>query len=200
MGNPHVYLAVPDELGNLHHGMPSVTFRSSARTYQTDVGTMTNLPQLQANWRSPRARLTDVTPVVLRLPDGDRHRGKLETISLTGGLLSVPRILNQGSRISLMFMTRCGPVSGTAEMLSPVSTDQQAFRFVALEREDQRKLKTMVEPFLNPDEDMWIAKYRASLVPDSPMRGTLPRIILGSLSLLTLLLGAVYILRIHFLR
>ena len=158
---------------------------------------MNNLPQSQDNWRPPRLRITDITPVVLRLADGGCHRGKLETISLTGGLLSLPQVLNQGSRISLMFLTHAGSVCGTAEMLNPVSTEQQPFRFVALERDDQQRLRTMVQPLPNPVEDAWIAKYRAAIGHQSLERGTLSRIVLGSLSLLTLLLGAVYMLHIH---
>jgi hypothetical protein len=61
-----------------------------------------------------------------------------------------------------MFLTRSGPVLGTVEMLSPVSTEQQPFRFVALDRDVQHRLKTMVQLLLNPDEDVWIAKYRAA--------------------------------------
>jgi PilZ domain len=140
---------------------------------------MTDLPQLHQNWRSPRVRITESTPVVLRLPDGGRHRGKLETISLTGGLLSLPHVLNRGSHISLMFLTRSGPVSGTAEMLGSVSTEQQPFRFVALDRDNQRRLRTIVQPLLNPDEDVWIAKYRAAQVRYRPMRGVFSRILRG---------------------
>ena len=161
---------------------------------------MTNLPHSHTNWRTPRLRLTDTMPVVFRLPDGGHHRAKLETISLTGGLLSVPHILNRGSRISLMFLTRSGPVVGTAEMLSPVSTAQQPFRFVALDRDVQDRLKTMVQPLLNPDEDVWIAKYRAAPVHHSPRRGVVSRIVLGSLSLVTFLLTAAYVLHVHLLR
>lgn len=139
---------------------------------------MTNLPHLHTDWRPPRVRITDSTPVVLRLPDGGRCRGKLETVSLTGGLLSVPQILNRGSRVSLMFLTRSGPVSGTAEMLNPVSPEQQPFRFVALKDDDRRRLRTMVQPLLNPDEDEWIAKYRAALVQHSPISGVVSRIVL----------------------
>jgi hypothetical protein len=187
--------------GNLHHGIPSVTFCLPPARIKIHVGTMTNLPHSHTNWRTPRVRITEITPVVLRLPDGGHHRGKLETISLTGGLLSVPHTLNRGSRISLMFLTRSGPVLGTAEMLSPVSTEQQPFRFVALDRDVQHRLKTMVQPLLNPDEDVWIAKYRAARVHHSPMRGgVVSRIVLGSLSLVTFLLSAAYLLHVHLLR
>ena len=81
---------------------------------------MAYLPQSHANWRSPRVRLADITPAVLRLPDGRRRRGQLETISLTGGLLSMPNMLDRGSHIQLMFLTRTGPVVGAAEMLVPL--------------------------------------------------------------------------------
>jgi len=161
---------------------------------------MNNLPQPHTNWRTPRVRMTDLTPVVLRLPGGGCHRGKLETISLTGGLLSLPEFLNQGSRPTLMFLTRSGTVLGTAEMLSPVSTDQQPFRFIALERDDQRRLRTMVQPSQNPIDDAWIEKYRAALVHQGQERKGFSRIVFRSLSLLAGLLGAVYFLHVHLLK
>lgn len=161
---------------------------------------MTNLPHVQSYWRTPRVRLTEATPVVLRLPDGGRRRGNLEIVSLTGGLLSVPHTLNRGSRISLMFMSRSGPVVGTAEMLSPVSWWQQPFRFVALEKDDQRRLRTMIQPSPSLDEEAWIAKYRAALVQRRPERGAISRRLVGSLTLLTLLGCVIYLLNIHLLK
>ena len=160
---------------------------------------MSSLPHLLSNWRPPRVRLTDTTPVVLRLPNGDRQPGNLEIISLTGGLLSVPHTLNRGSRVSLIFLTRSGPVLGTAEMLSPVSWWQQPFRFVALEKDDQRRLRTMIQP-VNPAEEAWIAKYRAALVDPRPKRAGISRMVVGSLTLLTLLGCAIYLLNIHLLK
>jgi hypothetical protein len=157
------------------------------------------IPQSHANWRTPRVRVNDLTPVVLRLPDGGCHRGKLETISLTGGLLSLPQVLNRGSRPTLMFLTHSGTVLGTAEMLSPVSTEQQPFRFIALEKDDQRRLKTMVQP-LQAVEDAWIEKYRAALVQQNPERRGLRRILVKSLSLLAVLSGAIYLLHAHLMK
>lgn len=161
---------------------------------------MNNLPQPHTNWRTPRVRITETTPVVLRLQDGGCHRGKLETISLTGGLICLPQVLSQGSRISLVFLTRLGPVLGTAEMLRPVSTVQQPFRFVAIGRDDQSRLRTMVQPLQGPVDEVWIAKYRAAMDHHHSARGGILRLILGSLSLVTLLLTAAYILRVHLMR
>jgi hypothetical protein len=158
---------------------------------------MTSFPHQHTNWRSPRVRLADITPAVLRLPDGRRHRGKLETISLTGGLLSMPSMLDPGSRIKLMFLTHTGPVLGAAEMLSPVSTTRQPFRFVALEEGDQRRLRAVIQSFLDPGEQAWIEKYRAALVHRNPGRRGVFRVLLESLTLLTLLGSAIYLLNVH---
>lgn len=161
---------------------------------------MTHLPHSHTYWRSPRVRPVDITPAVLRLADGRRHRGKLETISLTGGLLSMPNMLDRGSRIKLMFLTPTGPVLGSAEMLSPVSTTRQPFRFVALEEGDQRRLRAVVQSFLDPGEQAWIQKYRAALVHRKPARRGIFRVVFGSFTLLTLLGSAIYLLDVHFLK
>jgi hypothetical protein len=83
---------------------------------------MAYLPQPYPNCRAARVRLSDITPAVLRFPDGHRTPGKLEVISLTGGLLSLSAPLDRGSRVKLMFLTGTGTVLGAAEMLSPVAS------------------------------------------------------------------------------
>ena len=161
---------------------------------------MTYLPHSHTYWRSPRVRLADITPAVVRMADGRRHRGELETISLTGGLLSMPNMLDRGSRIKLMFLTATGPVLGSAEMLSPVSTTRQPFRFVALEEGDQRRLRAVVQAFLDPGKQAWIQKYRAALVHRKPARRGVFGVVFGSFTLLTLLGSAIYLLDVHFLK
>jgi hypothetical protein len=152
---------------------------------------MDHLPHPHANWRSPRARLADVTPAVLRLPDGRRHRGELESISLTGGLLS----------IKLMFLTQTGPVAGAAEMLTPVSATRQPFRFVELEDGDQSRLRAVVQGSLDLGEEAWIGKYRAAVLNQSPSRHLFLKISVGSLSLLTIAGSAIYLLhKFHLLK
>lgn len=164
---------------------------------------MTYLPQSLANHRSPRVQLAGMTHAVLRLPDGHRSRGKLETVSLTGGLLSVSRVLDPGSRTKVMFLTQTGPVFGAAEMLSPVSTTRQPFRFISLEESAARRLQAAVQssldqnpcqnPGQNPEEQAWIEKYRATLVHQSPHKRSVFGIVLRALTLLTFGLGtAIY--------
>jgi len=72
------------------------------------------------------------------------HPGKLQVISLTGGLLYLSNLLGQGSRVKLIFLTNSGPVLGAAEMLSPISWTQQPFRFLTLDECDQRKLRAAI--------------------------------------------------------
>ena len=117
------------------------------------------------------------------------------------------QMLDWGSRVKLMFLTPKGPVFGAAEMLSPVSTTRQPFRFISLEKGDARRLQAAVQaslnqnPGLNPAEQAWIEKYRATLgdrIP--PQRGVLG-IVIGALTLLTFCLGtAVYLVHVHWLK
>jgi hypothetical protein len=72
-------------------------------------------------------------------------RGKLQIISVTGGLLSLSQLLEQGSVARLMFMTEVGSIQGTAEMLVPISATLQPFRFVAIDRDDQSKIKDSIQ-------------------------------------------------------
>jgi hypothetical protein len=159
-----------------------------------------HLPHSQTNWRSPRVQLTDIMPAVLRLPDGNSHRGTLETLSLTGGLLSMSNMLDRGSRIKLMFLTQTGPVLGAAEMLSPVSNTRQPFRFVALAEGDQHKLRTVIQSSLDAGEQAWIEKYRAAVSHRSPGPRNVFRLVVGSLTLLTLLGSAMYLFNVHLLK
>jgi hypothetical protein len=106
-------------------------------------------PFLQAapKRRPPRVQFTQAPPAVLRFQTGRRVRGKLQVVSVTGGLLNLSSPLDQGSRIKLMFLTDAGAVLGTAEMLPSVSSTQQPFRFVEIEEADESKLRSVIQSF-----------------------------------------------------
>jgi len=106
---------------------------------------MTLPVQSKAGQRPPRQKLVSPAAVVLRVPSGSRVRGKLQVISVTGGLLSLSELLEQGSVARLMFMTDVGSVQGTAEMLIPISATLQPFRFVAIDRDDQSRIKNSIQ-------------------------------------------------------
>ena len=126
---------------------------------------MNALPQPYSDRRAPRLNLSDITHAVLRFEDGHRTQAQLEIISLTGGMLSLPKPVDHAARVKLMFVTPTGPVLGTAEMLKPVSWSLQPFRFVGLEKDDKRRLQESIQSSfgqVSKDQE-WIDKYRAAL-------------------------------------
>src|SRR6266704_4127635 len=141
---------------------------------------MAGLPQVLVPRRATRVRLPNPTPAVLRCQYGSRVAGNLQVISVAGGMLRLSQPLDPNIRASLMFLSDGGPVLGKAEMLSPLSRTQQAFRFVALDQNNQRNLQRGIQSHLNQnfDEEQWIAKYRSALTHQAPPPRVL-KIILG---------------------
>jgi hypothetical protein len=110
---------------------------------------MTYFPPPQASRRAPRTWFAETTPAVVRCLDGRRIRGKLQIISLTGGLLCLAKPLGRGCQVKLMFLTRKGSVLGVAEMLSPLSWGLQAFKFVRLYDDDELRLQAAIQSSLD---------------------------------------------------
>src|SRR6058998_704562 len=80
---------------------------------------MTHFPQPNPQRRAPRIHLGGSVAALVMLDDGQRAKGKLQTISITGGLLRLGKSLGQGDFVEIAFQTQSGPVHGMAEMLSP---------------------------------------------------------------------------------
>jgi PilZ domain-containing protein len=110
---------------------------------------MTHFPQPHPSRRAARVQLGAAVLAAIRLEDGRHAKAKLQTVSSTGGLLQLLRPLAQGDFVEVAFQTQSGPVRGMAEILSPTRkmTDGvlQAFRFVALEDDDHRRLRTSLD-------------------------------------------------------
>lgn len=110
---------------------------------------MTHFPQPHSSRRAARVQLGDSVSAAIRLEDGRRAKAKLQTISATGGLLQLPASLGQGDFVEVAFQTQSGPVHGMAELLSPTKKASggvlQPFRFVALEDDDHRRLRTSLD-------------------------------------------------------
>ena len=106
---------------------------------------MTQTIQAKTEKRSQRLRLADGIPVVFRRPDGHRVAGKLQCVSLTGGLVAPASLLPAGSMVRLIFVTPKGPVIGTAEMLPPVSQAEQPFRFAIIQSVAQNRLRAVID-------------------------------------------------------
>jgi hypothetical protein len=160
---------------------------------------MDGLSQLHAQLRAPRINLADFTPAVLRFQDGQRASGKLQVLSVNGGLLSLPRPINQGSQVKVMFLTHTGPVLGAAEMLSPMTSTQQPFRFVSLQVDDRRRLgaaiqSTLNQHLLNKDaaEQKWMEKLRAASSGENQPRRRMLKFASGALALGILGVGCAF--------
>lgn len=114
---------------------------------------MTHFPQPHPTRRATRIQLGGTVPAAIRLDDGQRTRGKLQTISATGGLLLLGQPLSQGDFVEIAFQTRSGPVQGMAEMLSPLQKFTkgvlQPFRFIALGDDDHRRLRMALDSVLD---------------------------------------------------
>lgn len=108
---------------------------------------MTHYPQINALHRATRIQLATV-PAVVKLTDGHHTKGKLQVVSITGGLLHLTRALADGDFVEVEFQTHSGNVQGMAEMLSPVRSAPgsvfQPFRFVALGDDDHRTLDSII--------------------------------------------------------
>ncbi len=126
--------------------------------------------QVHAIRRVPRFRLTDITPAVLQFPNGRRAAGELHVISCNGGLLLLTEPVHQGAVVELTFQTHRGPVLATAEMLNPVTSTQQPFRFVKLPEDDERTLQAAFQSGLyrNTDEEELIEELRAAVANWNP--------------------------------
>lgn len=107
-----------------------------------------SLPHPHATRRAARVRLPAASPTLIRIHNQQRISGKLQVLSLTGGLLRLAHPLAPGLMVELMFLTEAGPVLGIAQMLAPTSgllRCLQPFRFVSLEPEDYRRLHRAIE-------------------------------------------------------
>src|SRR5438477_7586867 len=144
---------------------------------------MATLPPVLASRRTIRVHLPNPTPAVLRCQDGSRVAGNLQVISVAGGMLRLSQPLDPSTRASVMFLTDGGPVLGKAEMLSPLSRTQQAFRFISLDQNNQHNLQLGIQSHFNQnfDEEQWIAKYRSALTHQAPPLRVL-KIIVGSVA------------------
>ena len=150
-------------------------------------------------------KLAEPTPTVLRFKDGRNTSGKLQVVSVSGGLLLLPKPVNQGLMVKLMFLTQKGPVLGAAEMLQPLSSSLQPFRFVALDKDNHRRLHQTVQAALGngagpndgaPEED-WIRKYRAAVNERCKPQNKIFKMLFGAITLVTMLTGAAYFRHNH---
>src|ERR1700678_1655611 len=110
---------------------------------------MTHFPQPHPSRRAARIQLGASVLAAIRFEDGRHAKAKLQTISATGGLLQLPQPLPDGDFVEVAFQTQSGPVRAMAEILRPTQKTKenvlQPFRFVALEDDDNRRLRVSLD-------------------------------------------------------
>jgi ACT domain-containing protein len=109
---------------------------------------MTHFPQPHPRKRAPRINLGKPVQAIVVQEDGQHTTGKLQTVSVTGGLLQLGAPISAGNFVELAFQTQSSTVHGMAEMMKPVSANSDAlqpFRFIALDDDDHRALRTLAE-------------------------------------------------------
>jgi hypothetical protein len=109
---------------------------------------MTYFPQVHPRKRAARVDLGKPVPAIVVQEDGQHTSCTLQTVSVTGGLLHLPTPIASGHFVEVAFQAQSSTVHGMAEMLNPVSATADAlqpFRFIALDDEDHRALRTMAE-------------------------------------------------------
>jgi hypothetical protein len=110
-----------------------------------------HFPQPNPPQRSARMQFQRMAPAFIRLEDGRYRRGKLRTISLTGGLLHLEKPHLPGTLVEVVFVSHSGPLVGVAELLTPVSATLkclQPFKFIMIDDDDYRRLGKLIEASL----------------------------------------------------
>ena len=79
---------------------------------------MTHFPQSNVNLRSPRVQLRGSVTAAVMAEGGQRARAKLQTISITGGLLQLQHELSTGDFVEIAFHTRSGAICGMNQLPS----------------------------------------------------------------------------------
>jgi hypothetical protein len=116
---------------------------------------MTHFPQPNPTRRALRIQLGNTVPAFVKLDDGRSAKGKLQTLSVTGGMLRLARALEEGDFVEVAFQTHIGPVQAMAEMLHPRRRASeevlQPFRFIALEDNEYRTLQLALDGIADRD-------------------------------------------------
>jgi hypothetical protein len=110
---------------------------------------MSYFPQPKPGQRAHRQRLGGSVVVAIRSDGSQPVRAKLHELSVTGGLLLLPKAFKHGDFVELAFPTSKGTVHGMAELLEARSKSPsgclQPFRFIALSDEDHTRLRMALE-------------------------------------------------------
>lgn len=103
--------------------------------------------------RAARTKLGGSVLALILLPNGRQQRGKMHQLSVTGGVLQVPKPLDEAIVVELAFHVGVNTIRTKAEMLFPMWATQgwlQPFRFTGLAEEDRERLEKSLRSLVQP--------------------------------------------------
>lgn len=101
--------------------------------------------------RAPRVKLAGTVLSILGLENGRQLRGKLHTLSVTGGLLLLEKPLDEGIKVEVIFHVGQSTVRSKARLLFPMWATQgclQPFEFIDLGEKMSEGLASEVSKLL----------------------------------------------------
>ena len=115
---------------------------------------LTRIPRTSFPPRAQRVSLSGIVSASLQLENGRQVTGKLQTLSVTGGLLDLATYLDERTEVSLLF--RCGEavLQTRARMLFPMRGGMgyfQPFQFKNLGTREQQIINAEITERLRQD-------------------------------------------------
>ncbi|HEY6303443.1 MAG TPA: hypothetical protein VIX14_10290 [Terriglobales bacterium] len=109
---------------------------------------MSSTASTQKGHRGQRVRLGGSILALLLLENGRQIRGRMNQLSVNGGLLSLQSPLDEGIRVTVLFHLGCTSIRCRAQMLFPMWATQgclQPFRFLELPETSHGSLNRELE-------------------------------------------------------
>lgn len=128
---------------------------------------LTRIPRTNFPPRAPRVNLWGVVSASLQLENGRQVTGKLQTLSVTGGLLDIAACLDERTEVSLLFRFGEGVLQTRARMLFPMRGGMgyfQPFQFKNLGPKERQIIEAEITE-----------RLRQNVSPGKPALGVGPR-------------------------
>ena len=109
---------------------------------------MSSTASIQKGQRGSRVKLGGSILVVVVLENGRQIRGRMNQLSVNGGLVSLERPLDEGIRVTVVFHLGCTSIRCRSHMLFPMWATQgclQPFRFLELPEASRASLNRELE-------------------------------------------------------
>jgi hypothetical protein len=109
---------------------------------------MSSTASTQKGHRGQRVRLGGSILALLLLENGRQIRGRMNQLSVNGGLLSLEHPLDESIRVTVLFHLGCTSIRCRAQMLFPMWATQgclQPFRFLELPETSYASLNRELE-------------------------------------------------------